>query len=119
MTGIELAGQPYDDRGILRPPATATALSVIRANPRTGAMIQYTTVEFIHGWPGVEHFIRTLMKVGYIKPSSSSTDPGYAVLDVLDDDDDIIGDYSLPNRNAFGFVYRKLHLRVARPVEDL
>lgn len=112
VTGVELAGQPYDERGLLRPPAAATALSAIRAD-RKGAMIQYTTVEFHRGWNGVETFIRTLMKVGYIKPASTAN--SYAVLDVLDDNDDIIASYDLPTRNAFAYVYRKLRLRVVKP----
>lgn len=89
MTGVELAGQPYDERGLLRPPANAVGLSAIRAVGRQGVMRQYSAVEFRRGWAGVEHFIRILRAVGYVKPSGTA--PCYAVLDVLDADGDIVG----------------------------
>lgn len=102
-------GTPYDHAsGVLSPPAGAVGLSAMR--PVRGVARNYTAVEFTRGWNGVEHFIRTLMKVGYIAPSSSA--PSYAVLDVLDADGDIIGDYDVPNAKAFGYIKRKLKLRV-------
>ncbi len=116
MTGIELAGQPYDDSGLLRPPAQAVGLSAIRSvteNGVKGVMRQYSAVEFGRGWPGVEHFIRTLRAVGYVKPSS--TTPSYAVLDVLDTEGDIIADYNIPTSNAFRYIKRKLKLTVEHP----
>jgi hypothetical protein len=106
-----LPGTPYDETsGLLYPPAAATGLSAIRALPPNGAMRQYSAVEFDRGWAGVEHFIRTLRAVGYIKPSSAA--PSYAVLDVLDTDGDIIFDYDIPTAVAFRFIKRKLQLRV-------
>jgi hypothetical protein len=104
-----LPGTPYDDSGLLRPPAAAVGLSAIRGLP-DGSMRQYTSVEFTRGWNGVERFIRTLRAVGYIKPSSAA--PSYAVLDVLDVDGDIIGDYDVPTAAAFRYIKRKLDLRV-------
>jgi hypothetical protein len=86
--GIELAETPYDNSGLLRPPADAVGLSAIRALP-DGSMRQYSAVGFHSGWGGVEHFIRTLRSVGYIRPSSSTT--SYAVLDVLDANDAVRG----------------------------
>lgn len=53
---------------------------------------------------------------GYLKVCGSA--PCYAVLDVLDDNDDILFSYDLPNRKAFAYVYRKLHLRVVNPTEN-
>lgn len=112
QTGPEvvlLPGTPYDDRsGLLRPPAEARGLTAIRGLPG-GAMRQYTGVEWEH-WGGVEHFIRTLRALGYVKPSSSA--PSYAVLDVLAANGDIIFDYDVPTAAAFRFIYRKLKLRV-------
>lgn len=103
-------GTPYDEGGaLLRPPADAVGLSAIRLT-RDGGMVQYGGVEFTCGWSGVERFIRTLRAVGYVKPTSK--EPSYAVLDVLDAEGDIIGDYSVPTAAAFRFIYRKLKLRV-------
>jgi hypothetical protein len=103
-------GTPYDDTsGLLRPPAGAVGLSAIRALP-DGSMRQYSSVEFTRGWNGVEHFIRTLRAIGGIKPSS--VEPSYALLDVLDAEGDIIGDYAIPDAKAFRYVKRKLELRV-------
>lgn len=42
----------------------------------------------------------------------TSTAPSYAVLDVLNADGDIIGDYDVPTVAAFRYIKRKLQLRV-------
>lgn len=106
-----LPGAPYDETsGLLHPPAAAVGLSAIRALPPNGAARQYSAVEFKRGWAGVEHFIRTLRAVGYVKPSTAA--PCYAVLDVLDAAGDIIFNYDIPHARAFAFIYRKLKLRV-------
>lgn len=107
-------GTPYESNsGLLSPPTEATGLSAMR--PVRGVARNYTAIEFTRGWNGVEHFIRTLMKVGYIAPSSS--EPSYAVLDVLDAEGDIIGDYNVPNARAFAYIKRKLQLRVEHEPE--
>lgn len=104
------SGTPYDDTsGLRRPPAGATGISAIRILPG-GGMRQFSAVEFRRGWNGVEHFIRTLRAVGYVRPTKAG-EPSYAVLDVLDADGDIIGDYDVPNARAWGYIYRKLKLR--------
>lgn len=77
-------------------------------------MRQYTAVEFTRGFNGVEHFVRTLWHLGFIRISSTETS-GYAVLDVLDAAGDIIRDYDIVTPHAFAFVYRKLNLRVVVP----
>lgn len=107
-------GTPYDSSGLLRPPAAAVGLSAIRGMPN-GSMRQYSAVGFHSGWAGVEHTIRTLRAVGYVRPSS--TQPSYAVLDVLDDKDDIIFDYDIPHARAFSYLKRRLHL-VVEPEPD-
>lgn len=71
---------------------------------------QYTAVEFERGWNGVEHFIRTLRAVGYVRPSGSAE--SYTVLEVLDAEGDIIGEYDIPINRAFAYVKRKLKLAV-------
>lgn len=90
------------------PPLDARGLSAARwlAN---GDMRQYTAVEW-PSWSGVEHFVRTLWKLGYVK--QIGTEPGYAVLDVLDADGDIVGHYDVPTAAAFAYIKRKLQLRV-------
>ena len=87
----------------------AVGLSVIRGL-RNGSMRQYTSVEFTRGWPGVDHFLRQLRACGYVRPSGVG--PSYAVLDVLDVDEDIVQDYDIPTAAAFRYVKRKLKLRV-------
>ena len=106
-------GALYDNTsGLRRPPAGAVGLSAVRALP-DGSMRQYTAVEFTRGWAGVEHFIRTLRACGFVRPSSADTkDTSYAVLDVLDADGDIIGDYDVPDARAFRYIKRKLKLSV-------
>lgn len=102
-------GTLYDDRsGLRRPPAGATGISAIRILPG-GGMRQFSAVEFRRGWSGVERFIRILRAVGYVRPTKA--EPSYAVLDVLDADGDIIGDYDVPNARAWRYIYRKLKLR--------
>lgn len=110
MSGDDLApGTPYDAGGaLLRPPAEARGLSAVRGL-RDGSMRQYTGVEW-QTWNGVEHFIRTLRALGYVKPTSTA--PSYAVLDVLDAAGDIIADYDVPTAAAFRYIKRKLQLRV-------
>lgn len=115
MTATALAGEPYDNSGLRRPPANATGLTAIRILAN-GTMRQYSGVEFDHGYVGVERFIRRLAAFGYIKPSSSAK--SYGVLDVLDKDGDIIADYDIPTANAFAYMKRKLNLTVERHDED-
>lgn len=95
--------------GVTRPPADARGLSAFRGL-RNGSARQYSAVEWDR-WQGVEHFVRTLAHLGYIRPSSTDTS-GYAVLDVLDADGDIIADYDVPTAQAFRYIKRKLRLTV-------
>lgn len=102
-------GTPYDASGLRRPPVGATGLSAIRILP-DGGMRQFSSVEFDRGWAGVERFIRTLRAFGYVVPSSPAH--SYGVLDVLDVDGDIIGDYDIPHARAWRYIYRMLNLRL-------
>ncbi len=102
-------------RGVPDPPPGAIGLSAIRALPG-GKMRQYTAVEFKRGWQGVEHAVRTFRFLGYIK--ASSTEPSYACLDVIDDNDDIIANYDVPTAQAFRYIKRKLNLRVVPDPEE-
>jgi hypothetical protein len=103
-------GTPYDDTGLLRPPAEAVGLSALRVL-RDGSPRQYSAVKFARGWDGVDRFICILRATGQIRASSTATD-GYAILDVLDADGDIIADYDIPTARAFKYVKRELRLTV-------
>jgi hypothetical protein len=91
------------------PPEAATGLSAIRGLP-DGSLRQYSAVEFDHGRVGVARFVHRCAAIGLLKPSSA--EPSYAVLDVLDAEGDIIGDYNVPTAQAFAHIKRKLQLTV-------
>lgn len=92
----------------------ATGFTVFRVLP-DGTGRSYSAVEFTRGWAGAEHFLRQLRACGYVKNSSTDPDSGYAVLDVLDADDDIVQDYEVPSGAAFAYIKRKLRLTVVHP----
>jgi hypothetical protein len=90
------------------PPAEAFALSAFRALP-SGVGRQYSATTFPQNpWQGCEHMIRTVAHLGMIRESTADDD-GYAVLDVLNKDGDIIADYSIRDSRAFQYLKRKLH----------
>lgn len=88
----------------------ASALSAFRILP-SGEGRAYSVVEASRGWLGLERLLRMARAVGYIAPPCSA---GYAVLDVYDDDDSIIQDFTIPTARAFRWWKRKLGLRVER-----
>lgn len=87
----------------------ASALSAFRILP-DGNGRAYTIVEAPAGRAAIERTIRMARAVGYL---TEDTDPSYAVLDVLNDNDDIVQDYTIPTAHAFKWWYRRLGLRVA------
>jgi hypothetical protein len=111
-------GQVYESRtraaasdGIA-PPADSVALSAFRALP-DGSGRQYTAATFPAGpWKGCERMIRMAWYIGFLKPSCATQCSHYAVLDVLNAEDDIVRDYCIPHGEAFRWWYSKLHLRV-------
>jgi hypothetical protein len=87
----------------------AHALSAFRVLP-DGSGRAYTATWFPKDpRGGCEHFLRTCRAVGWIRPSSED---GYAVLDVLDEDGDIIEDYTIVSAKAFQQIKRRLRLAV-------
>ena len=90
----------------------AVAVSAFRALPN-GVGRQYTASEATsdNKWRAINHLLRMARACGYIKPTSGDCDC-YAVLDILDDNDDIVQDFCIPTSRAFGWWYRKLRLRV-------
>lgn len=71
-----------------------------------GRFYSYTLFE--RGWSGADQFLRALKRFGFVRPEGD----GYAVLDVVDADGDIVQDYSVPSARAFKYIYRCLSLRV-------
>lgn len=92
--------------------ADAVAVSAFRALP-DGSGRQYTASEATSGnkWLAINHLLRMARACGYVKPTCGGCDC-YAVLDILNDNDDVIQDFCIPTNRAFGWWYRKLHLRV-------
>ena len=90
----------------------AVAVSAFRALP-DGTGRQYTVSETTsdNKWLSINHLLRMARACGYIKASDGGCDC-YAVLDILNDDEDVIQDFCIPTNSAFGWWYRKLHLRV-------
>lgn len=105
-----------DTRGLPPLHPAAVGFSAIRGLPG-GGMRQYSAVEFTRGWAGAEQFLRQLRAVGYVRPSTTATD-GYAVLDVIDVDGDIVQDYDIPTAKAFQYIKRKLRLTVEHPSDE-
>jgi hypothetical protein len=89
----------------LRPEAAAiTAFRVLR----NGTGRQYTATTWLNDpWGGVEHAVRTGHKLGFLRPSSTDPASGYAVLDVLDADGNIVQDFEIATARAFQWFKRR------------
>lgn len=95
---------------VSKPPEGTVALTAFRELP-DGSGRQYTATTFPRGpWAGCERFVRMCGAVGYVRDSEPGH--GYAVLDAINDDGDILFTWDIMTAKAFRFVYRKLHLRV-------
>lgn len=91
------------------PPPEAVALSAFRPLP-SGVGRQYSATTFPQDpWQGCEHMIRTGAHLGMIEESTADPAHGYAVLDVLNADGDIVADYAITDARAFQYLKRKLH----------
>lgn len=92
--------------------ADAVAVSAFRAMP-DGTGRQYTVSESTsdNKWRAINHHLRMAHACGYVRPSCGGCEC-YAVLDILDANDDVIQDFCIPTNRAFAWWYRKLHLRV-------
>lgn len=87
----------------------AVGFSAIRGLPG-GRMRQYSEVEFTNGHAGANRYHRMFAGTGAI--AASSTDPSYAVLDVLDADGEIVQDFDVPTAEGFRYIKRMLGLTV-------
>jgi len=88
----------------------ATGYSAFRGLP-DGSGRQYTGVVFDYGRQGAAYWLRRFAKLGMVRDGSTDT-TGYAVLDVLNGDGDIIQDYDIPTAQAWRYIKRMLQLRV-------
>ncbi|MEU4576062.1 hypothetical protein [Nonomuraea sp. NPDC023979] len=97
----------------------AAAYSAFRAvTPHKGR--QYTISEPVSGGrETMNRLFRQAAAVGYVHPANCDAGSGcYAVLDVLDGDDEPVQEYCIPTAAAFAWWYRKLGLRVAHTDGD-
>ncbi|WP_433358742.1 hypothetical protein [Streptosporangium sp. CA-115845] len=89
----------------------AKALTVFREHrgePRT-----YTIAEAPGGRHSIERTLFVAAKVGYVAVPVPGQ-AGYAVLDILDGEDQPVQELSIPSRRAFVWWYHKLRLRMER-----
>jgi hypothetical protein len=94
---------------VIRVDRRAHALTLFRILP-SGEGRAYTVVTFRRDpWQGCERTIRMGLKVAWLGGSSAD---GYAVLDVLDEDDAIIQDFTVTTSQAFQQLKRRLGVRV-------
>lgn len=91
-------------------PDSAVAVSAFRALP-DGSGRQYTISDPSRGRATIVKTAMMARAVGYIAPPDSGTP--YAVIDLLDAGNDIVGDIGVPNAAAWSWWHRKLHLTVA------
>ena len=75
---------------------------------KNGTGRQYSAVEFTRGWAGCEHQLRVFRKLGMVDESND----GYAVLDILDANGDIVQDFNVKDALAWRYVKRILGLVV-------
>ena len=75
---------------------------------KNGTGRQYSAVEFTRGRAGCERQLRVFRKLGMV----DEADDGYAVLDILDADGDIVQDFSVRDARAWGYIKRVLGLTV-------
>ena len=88
--------------------ANAAALSAFRILP-DGQGRAYSISEASSGRVAIERSLRIASTLGYVAAAGQES---YAVLDVLDDQDDIVQDFAIPTARAFRWWKRQLNLRV-------
>jgi hypothetical protein len=94
---------------VIRVERSAYALTLFRILP-SGEGRMYTIATFRRDpWRGCDRTIRMGLKVGWLADPSAD---GYGVLDVLDEDDNIVQDFTVTTSQAFRQLKRRLGLRV-------
>ncbi|SET50400.1 hypothetical protein [Nonomuraea wenchangensis] len=94
----------------------AVAVSAFRALP-DGDGRQYTVSEPVDSSDPkrvIRRSLRRAWAIGFVRPTTHEDGPCdcYAVLDILDANDDIVQDFCIPTARAFRWWYRLLGLRV-------
>lgn len=94
-------------------PPDAVAVSAFRAL-RDGTGRQYTVTEDLSKGQAIRASLHRAKGIGFVKATGHDDGPCdcYAVLDILDANDDIVQDFCIPTRRAFEWWYRHLDLRV-------
>lgn len=95
--------------------ADAVALSAFRVLP-SGEGRAYTISEAPSGRRAINHLLRMARACGFIEDASWEGE-SYAVLDILNGEDDIVQDFHIPTAQAFRWWKRKIHMRVQREDE--
>lgn len=90
----------------------AVALTAFRALP-SGVGQAYTISEAPSKGKAIRFWLNRARAIGFIKPATAECRDCYAVLDVLDADDDIVQDFCIPTARAFRWWYRTLNLRTS------
>ena len=92
----------------------AVAVSAFRGL-RNGTGRQYTISEAPSRERAIKYSLRVAKAIGAVKATSHEDGPCdcYAVLDILNGDDEIVQDFCIPTAHAFRWWYRHLRLRVA------
>ncbi|RCG18224.1 hypothetical protein DQ384_39200 [Sphaerisporangium album] len=94
--------------------ADARALTAFRALP-DGTGRAYTISEAPDGRAAIARTLHRAKAIGYVKPPTPECGGCYAVLDILNHDDEPVQDLCIPTARAFRWWYRTIHLRVERP----
>lgn len=89
----------------------AVAVSAFRALPN-GVGRQYTVSEAPSKAQAIKASLHRARGLGFIRPSTRDCQDCYAVLDILDANDDVVQDFCIPTARAFKWWYSHLHLRV-------
>jgi hypothetical protein len=95
---------------------SAAALTAFRGLPN-GVGRQYTISEAPTREKAIRYSLRVAWVLGFVKATThreKAAEPCgcYAVLDILDGDDEIVQDFCIPTARAFKWWYRHLGLRV-------
>lgn len=90
----------------------AVAISAFRGLPDgTGRAYTVSEPTADNKRQAIDHLLRMASACGYVKTSHGGCEC-YAVLDILNDDEEVVQDFCIPTSRAFGWWYRKLHLRM-------
>ena len=93
-------------------PDSASAFRPVR--PIGDRLRAYTVAE--GSWRLLNHTLRMAHACGFVEPATRDS---YALLDVLDDGNDIVAGYGVPHARAWRWWYRKLGCRIDRELTEI